>query len=127
MKVLLDVFSKDWHGLIYFVQLLIQRKKWDELLLVYTQMADLSEGPMSAYCHFLRGRCFEVELGRLPEAIEAYKDALYAWEDCHEALMAMIRLHRKMGNTKGLWALYQSKAEKQPLGNIGRCCWECCR
>lgn len=89
--------------------------RWEELAALHRAEADASSDPAAAADLLQRvGELAERRLGRLDEALAAYREALLLSPAHLPALRALARLHRLRGDDEGLAEVLRAQATARP-------------
>jgi tetratricopeptide (TPR) repeat protein len=99
-------------GLKALGKLYAQKGRWQELVAMYRQQAEVASNPEDAAALTLKiGALFEDKLFREDSAIKAYEQALAMAPSCLPALAALQRIHRNRGDWPGLIASLRAEAD----------------
>jgi tetratricopeptide (TPR) repeat protein len=99
-------------GLKALGKLYSQKGRWQELVAMYRQQAEVASNPEDAAALTLKiGALYEDKLFREDAAIKAYEQALTMVPNCLPALAALQRIHRNRGDWPGLIAALRAEAD----------------
>ncbi len=99
-------------------RLYAQKGRWQELVAMYRQEAEVAQTPEEAAGLVLKvGQLYEEKLLREEEAIEAYREVLRLLPGHLVALSALQRIYRAQGNWEGLLDTLRAEAEVRPDAN----------